>query len=243
MCKRAGRQLKQNFWDGAGVKTEDRLDYIQRYEKRLQEFGYSPATLGWGIHGRQEVRFSVLAELVFRAPNSSVLDVGCGFADLYGFLQTRGWNGRYTGIDIVPGLLKVARERHHGIDVKEIDVTDESAKIDDYDFVIASGAFNAALPAGNNQVHIELALQRMYQCSRQAVCVDFLSSHVDFQKEGAFHTDPAWAISVAKRLSRRVSLRHDYMPYEFSVFLFRDDAISERNIFRAFEEKPACQER
>jgi SAM-dependent methyltransferase len=173
------------------VKTEDRLDYVQRYEKRLQEFGYSPATLGWGVNGRQEVRFSVLAELALRVPGSSVLDVGCGFCDLYDFLEKQGWQGRYTGIDIVPGLLEVARQRHPNLDVQELDITDESVSLnkDEYDFVISSGALNAALPSGSNEAHIELALRSMHRRSRYATCVDFLSSYVDFQKPGAYHTD------------------------------------------------------
>jgi SAM-dependent methyltransferase len=217
------------------VKTEDRLDYVQRYEKRLQEFGYSPATLGWGVDGRQEVRFSILADLALRAPESSVLDVGCGFCDLYEFLEKRGWQGRYTGIDIVPGLIEVARQRHPDLDVRELDITDDSVSLDEYDFVISSGALNAALPSGSNELHIEVALRSMHRRSRHATCVDFLSSHVDFQKPGAYHTDPSWALAAAKRLTRRVLLRHDYMPYEFSIFLFCDDAISERRVFHGFE--------
>jgi SAM-dependent methyltransferase len=217
------------------VKTEDRLDYVQRYEKRLEEFGYSPVTLGWGLHGRQEVRFSVLAETALRLPESSVLDVGCGFCDLYDFLGQHGWRGRYTGIDIVPGLLEIARQRHPGLDVRELDITDDSAPLKEYDFVISSGALNATLPSGSNEAHIEVALHKMYQHTRYATCVDFLSTYVDFQKPGAHHTDPCWAIATAKRLTRRVLLRHDYMPFEFSMFLFRDDTISERKVFRAFE--------
>lgn len=221
------------------MKTEDRLDYVGRYEKRLQEFGYSPATLGWGVHGRQEVRFSVLAALALRMPKSSVLDVGCGFCDLYDFLRNRGWLGRYSGIDIVPGLLEVARQRHPGLDVKELDITDESFPFEQYDFVISSGSMNAALPSGNNESHIETAMRTMYNRSRYATCVDFLSAYVDFQKPGAYHTDAGWALSIAKRLTRRVLLRHDYMPFEFALFLFRDDDISERNVFRSFEDELA----
>jgi SAM-dependent methyltransferase len=217
------------------VKTEDRLDCVRRYEKRLEEFGYSPATLGWGIHGRQEVRFSVLAEPALRIPESSVLDVGCGFCDLSEFLVQHGWRGRYTGVDIVPGLLEVARRRHPHLDIRELDITDESAPLEEYDFVISSGALNATLPSGSNETHIEVALRSMYLRSRHATCVDFLSSYVDFQKPGAYHTDPGWALAAAKRLTRRVLLRHDYMPYEFSLFLFPDDAISERKVFRSFE--------
>jgi SAM-dependent methyltransferase len=222
------------------VKTEDRLDCIQRYEKRLQEFGYSPATLGWGVHGRQEVRFSVLAEPVLRVPESSVLDVGCGFCDLSEFLTQHGWRGRYTGVDIVPGLLDVARRRHPDLDIRELDITDESVALEEYDFVISSGALNAALPSGSNETHTAEALRSMYQRSRYATCVDFLSSYVDFQKPGAYHTDPGWALAAAKQLTCRVLLRHDYMPYEFSMFLFRDEAISERKVFRAFEDQLAA---
>jgi SAM-dependent methyltransferase len=216
------------------MKTEDRLDFVQRYEKRLQEFGYSPATLGWGVNGRQEVRFPVLAEFALRLPDSSVLDVGCGFCDLYEFLKKGGWHGHYTGIDIVPGLLDVARQRHPNLDVRELDITDEATVLDDYDFVIASGTFNAALPSGSNDFNVETAMRSMYQHSRIATCIDFLSTYVDFQKPGAYHTDPSWAFSAAQKLTRRVFLRHDYMPYEFSIFLFRDDVISERNVFRFF---------
>jgi SAM-dependent methyltransferase len=222
------------------VKTEDRLDYVQRYEKRLREFGYSPATLGWGVNGRQEVRFSVLTEPVLSMPESSVLDVGCGFGDLYDFLDKRGWQGRYTGIDIVPGLLEVAKQHHPGLDVRELDITDDSAQLDTYDFVISSGALNGVLPSGSNEAHIEVALRNMYRQSRHATCIDFLSTYVDFQKPGAYHTDPGWALAAGKLLTQRVLLRHDYMPYEFSLLLFRDDAISERKVFRAFEDELAA---
>jgi SAM-dependent methyltransferase len=216
------------------VLEADRQDYIERYEKRLQEFGYSPEALGWGKHGRQEVRFRVLAEYALTKPDSSVLDVGCGFADLYDFLMQHGWHGRYTGIDITPGLLNVAHARHPNLDLREHDIAASTA-LENYDFVIASGIFNAALKVGDNPTHIENTLKAMYDHARVALCVDFLSSYVDFQKPGSWHTQPGWALDAARRLSARVLLRHDYMPYEFALFVFRDAAISERNVFQAFD--------
>jgi SAM-dependent methyltransferase len=217
------------------MNERDRAEYIQRYEARLAEFGYSPETLGWGKQGRQEVRFTVLAEYALRRPDSSVLDVGCGFADLYDFLRARGWHGRYTGIDLVPGLLAVARERHPGLDLREMDITAVEHGLEPHDFVIASGVFNARLSAGDNPAHIQRALAAMLGLAREAVCVDFMSTYVDFQKPGAWHTDPCWAYTAARALSRRIVLRSDYMPYEFALFLFRDDSVSERRVFRAFE--------
>ncbi|MEW6715924.1 MAG: class I SAM-dependent methyltransferase [Chloroflexota bacterium] len=217
------------------MEETDRLDYIRKYEERLREFGYSPQTLGWGIYGRQEIRFAILAENALHMPESSVLDVGCGFADLYDFLVQRGWCGQYTGIDIVPGLLCMARELHPDLDLRELDITSDTTSLETYDFVIASGVLNAKLKVGDNKTHIMNVLRAMHKHARIAVCVDFLSTYVDFEKPNSWHTDPKWVLDVAKRLSRRVLLRHDYLPFEFALVIFQDDSISERNVFQAFE--------
>jgi SAM-dependent methyltransferase len=217
------------------VQQQDREDYIARYRRRLEEHGYSPQTLGWGVHGRQEVRFAVLAQEALRRPLSSVLDVGCGFADLHGFLRARGWRGKYTGIDIVPELLAVARERHPELDLREVDGAEDATDLPRHDFVIASGVFNARLKVGDNRRHIVEALQTMHGRADVAVCVDFLSLFVDFEKPEAWHTDPSWVMAEARRLTRRILLRADYMPFEFALFLFRDDSVSSRNVFEAVE--------
>ncbi|MBN1183782.1 MAG: class I SAM-dependent methyltransferase [Bacteroidales bacterium] len=215
----------------------DRNEYITRYQERLDHFGYSPATLGWGKEGRQDVRFKVLSELIIARPQSSVLDVGCGFGDLYRFLINNQWHGKYYGIDIVPGLLNMAKEIDPDINVFEADVTSSDFPSADvkYDFVVASGVFNAKIKLTTNEEHIKKALIKMYSLSNIAVCVDFMSTYVDFQDPLAFHTDPGWAFNVAKGLSRRVMLRHDYMPYEFTLIIYKDDSISSRNIFHEFE--------
>ena len=217
------------------MNDADRRATIERYEDRLRNYGYSPRTLGWGEHGRQEVRFAVLAEHALAHPGSSVLDVGCGFADLYDFLAARGWRGSYTGIDIVPGLLEVARERHPDLDLREADVTADGAGLAPHDFVIASGICNARLTSGDNRTHTVEVLGAMRRLARVAASIDFLSTHVDFAKPDAWHTDPGWALETAKRLTRRVALRHDYMPFEFTLTLFSDDAVGPRNVFAAFE--------
>jgi SAM-dependent methyltransferase len=220
------------------MEEADRRDYIERYERRLGRFGYSPKALGWDTRERQEARFSVLAAYALHIPESRVLDVGCGFADLYGFLQRHGWHGAYTGTDIVPGLLDVARQRHPGLDLREMDVTAPAADLGVYDFVIASGVLNARLPSGKNPAHIREMLTVMHRHARTAVCVDFLSSYVDFQEPGNWHTEPGWVLGVAREMSRRLLLRHDYLPYEFALFLFADDAVSAHRVFRGFEDGP-----
>lgn len=179
----------------------------------------------------------MLAEAALAQPDSTVLDIGCGFADLYGFLKARGWHGRYVGIDIVPGLLSVARERNPDLDLRQLDLSEAQGDLKRHDFVISSGVFNARLNHADNRAHIAAALATMLSLARVGVMVDFLSSYVDYQQDGSWHTDPVWAFATAMDLTRRVVLRHDYMPFEFALLLYCDDQFSSRNVFQAFEDQ------
>lgn len=212
------------------MKHEDKQDYINRYTDRLNIFGYSPETLGWGKNGRQDIRFSVLSQPILQLPDCSVLDVGCGFADLYTYLLNNGWNGRYVGTDLVPSLLKVAKERKPNIELYNYDI-EEAKTLGKFDFVVASGIFNAKLNNTDNKNHIVHTLTNMLEIAQNMVCVDFMSTYVDFQKEGSWHTDPAWLINQLNMLTKRFSLRYDYMPFEFAVFLHKDDFINSINTF------------
>jgi SAM-dependent methyltransferase len=217
------------------MRDVDRQGYVARYEGRLAEFGASPQTLGWGTRagGRQAVRFDVVLDLLGEVGATSVLDVGCGFADLHDHLRAAGWQGTYRGIDIVGRLLDVARERDPAITVTEADIADHvPSDPDRFDVVVACGAFNWTLEGERNADHIRRSVTRMFALARRAVCVDFLSTHVDYRQPGAWHTDPAWALELARGLSRRFRLRHDYMPYEYALVVYRDDDGGADHVFR-----------
>lgn len=216
--------------DSASVKK-----YVDRYEAAMAEHGGTRAGLCDGKEGRHAVRFAALCEVVLKQPDASVLDIGCGFADLYAFLRQNGWSGRYTGLDIVPGVLARAQERFPEVTILN---KDASAGLDDlagHDFVIASGVMNLALPGGNNEAHIRQFLATMFNHAKVAVCADFMSTYVDFRHPDAWHTDPAWALQVSRELTRRAILRLDYMPYEFALTLFKDQRVSPRNTFSAVD--------
>jgi SAM-dependent methyltransferase len=204
------------------MERVDRDAYVERYQRRLEEHGYSPLTLGWGKPGREHVRFGVMADVIEEVRATSVLDVGCGFADLHAHLRSRGWDGRYRGLDIVPGLLEEARRRNPTLDLEEADIA-TYRPAERFDVVVASGVFNARTYGEDNEAHITRSVQRMYELCDRAICIDFMSTYVDFQRPEAWHTDPAWALSVGRGLSKRLKLRHDYMPFEFALVVYRAD--------------------
>jgi SAM-dependent methyltransferase len=214
------------------MNPQDKKKYIERYETNYDRYGYDPKTLGWS-KGRQEIRFHVLTS-IGDVDNKSILDLGCGFADLYDFLNKRGWQGKYTGLDIVPKLVEVARERHPGLDIRVLDILEKD--IDEkFDYIFASGIFNAKLSGENNKLYIKKMMKRMFEMADIGVSVDFMSSYVDYRRGETYHTEPEVIFKMCKKLSKRVILRHDYMPYEFTVYVYKEDSINEKkNIFSEF---------
>lgn len=207
----------------------------QRYGRWLQRWGYGPEALGWGKGGRQEVRFSALAGQVLANPDASVLDAGCGFADLYDWLRQRQWRGDYCGLDISPDLLAVARERHPGLELHQMELADAPSLARTFDYVICTGVFNARLTRTDEREYIRASLATMFSMAKVVVAVDFMSTRVDYQADMSWHMPPGEALDMALALSGRACLRHDYMPYEYALLIYRDDAKNSRNVFDAVD--------
>lgn len=211
------------------MNDEDIRITKERYSTRYQTFGYSPQTLGWGKHSRQSLRFTILTG-VGDLDGKSILDVGCGFGDLYNFLAHQGWTGNYVGIDFVSDLIDEAQTRLPNVEFISGDFEDWDFK-KPFDYVLASGIFNFKLKHEDNWIYIMRMLERMLSLASKGVAVDFMTSWVDYQKELNFHTDPITLIQNIRRLTKRFVIRQDYMPYEFSLYLYHDDNIKSDNTF------------
>lgn len=199
------------------MNEKDVLKYIDRYNARFDSFGYDPKTLGWGGgKERQHLRFKILSEIGI-GPHDSVLDIGCGFADFYGFLKEQGWSGQYLGVDINPALLKVAQDQYPGVQLTMLDILKDPIR-NRYDWVVESGVFNAKLEYENNLVYIEKMITKMYELSFKGVACDFMSTYVDYQHPDAYHADPGDIIKISKQLGAKIIVRLDYLPYEFAVY-------------------------
>lgn len=124
--------------------------------------------LDWESMEAQHSRFAVLSEYI-PLSGKSLLDVGCGLADLYAFLIEHGIRTEYTGIDILPQMASAARKRFPEIEIIHGDVFSEpeifSSRV--FDVVFSSGIFNLNL--GNNIEFLENALKVF--CDLSAICI------------------------------------------------------------------------
>jgi ubiquinone/menaquinone biosynthesis C-methylase UbiE len=197
----------------------DKEEIIQRYNSRLKEYGDDIRTLASGTEERRRIRYKVLSEIGL-LPRCSLLDIGCGFGDFYNYLSEQCIQMQYVGYDINPSLIEIAQTKYPiaQFEVKDIQ-TDPFPK---FDYIVSTSSFNLRLNVQDNYQFIEEIMRLCYDHAKRGVAVDFLSSYVDFESPEAFHYKPETVFSIAKKITKRVCLRHDYPLYEFCIYLYPD---------------------
>lgn len=202
----------------SGGKFGDTM--VSSYSQSFARYGVSPEALGW-TKGRQDLRFQALSRVL--TPNCSVLDFGCGFGDFHQFLLDKSFPHSYRGVDVVPEFVDSASRRFPGL---AVDLVSFGGRIlGDFDYVIASGVFNFLYTEDWSR-HQELVfsiLQELFRVSRKGIAVDFASPVVDFLAKDSYHQSlDALVEFVAVNLSRKFSIDHSYLPFEFSILIDRD---------------------
>ena len=199
------------------MNDSERASLVGLYSERVAELGYDVRSLGWKSREDQTLRFQVLADIADLS-NSAVCDVGCGFGDLLPYLSERFRAVQYHGVDICQDLLEIARRRRPDVRFSLADILSP-----DYselaDWHLLSGALSYKLT--DNLAFTERMLGRMLELSSKGVAANFLSTHVNYQHPRNYHHDPCDVFRIAKRLTSKVTLRHDYPLWEFTVYLYK----------------------
>jgi len=190
---------------------------INRHSDSLKRYGYHPNALYWSNADIQALRFKVLAEIGVK-PGQSVLDVGCGFADLYGWFSAQSCEVAYTGIDISPDLIAVAKQRHPDAKLYVGELFDGRFLAREFDWVLLSGALNE--PYNDQGKYAKKVIREMYRISRLGVAYNLLNSDVvrapDLQS-----FSPSASLSYAREQFGNASLRTDYLDNDFTIYLHK----------------------
>ncbi len=204
------------------MKGKTRHEIIKHHNELFEKFGYDPATLG-EPKGRSDLRFKVMTQIE-NLNNSTILDVGCGFAYLLSYLNKHKKKVRYTGVDINSDFIEIAKKKHKNqtFEVRDIEKEKFHKK---FDWVFAVGLSSKA----DSYSYLENLLKEMFRISKKGVVMNFTTDYVDYKSKGTFYSSPEKIFQISKKLSRRVLLRHDYLPFEFCMYIYKNDQIHRQN--------------
>ena len=192
---------------------------IRRFHRqRIRAYGPGARALGWASTEGQQRRFQALVQIGDLA-RYAVLDVGCGYADLYPFLRQRYAGVRYHGIEQVPELLDVARARYRDAPDCQLSGGDflRAPAPPRADYVLASGALSYRR---RDPQFVYQAIERLFASCRRGLGFNLLSWEPAGGGPLAAY-DPARILTFCRQLAPRAELLQGYWEGDFTVFVYR----------------------
>ena len=204
----------------SGWERDDDRTAIHFRELLKDHVGTSRA-VDWGSGESQDRRFAALLKPL-ELEGASILDVGCGQADLLEFLRRNDTNVQYEGIDLTAEMVDTCRLRFPDARFHQGSVLDlPDIYKDGFDYVIASGIF--FLRETSAMEFLEDAVGAMFECCRSATSFNSLSTWNRDPCGNEFMADPLEVLRIASGLSSRIVFQHDYHPGDFTITIRRDE--------------------
>lgn len=195
---------------------------IQFFEKLLKEQREGYKIMGYGSKSTQAIRFKVLTEIA-NLNGKSVLDVGCGLGHLADFFKENSISAAYTGYDLMKSFIDMAKKSHPGTRFELRNIMGDSMEAlpkEKFGYVLACGILN--IPIGHNEEYIRELIRRMFKLCKQGVAISMLSLNADYYDPKCYYYSPKKMLSwVLKEISRHAVLRHDYLPHDFTLYIYK----------------------
>jgi SAM-dependent methyltransferase len=197
------------------------LDIKSYYSKKLKMFGASPKGADWNSEQSQRLSFEQLCKLLPKSniENYSLLDYGCGYGALYGYLIENGIKCDYAGYDVTPEMTELAKKTF-----PQLNWRNELSPSFSYDYTIACGIFSVkqSVPVQQWQKHLYKTLDFINSISTKGFAFNNLTSYSDkpLMKDYLFYANPLEIFDYCKQnFSKHVALLHDYPQYEFTIIV------------------------
>ena len=212
------------------LPEKKRMHIQTRHQVAIEHFGYRPQALFWKDEEVQKIRFQVLSEVIQHLPEVSaplnILDIGCGFGDLYPFLQQQVQAGafpefEYLGIDITPAMVESARFQYPGIEVKQGELMDFDFTENQFDLVMLSGALNE--PFAEAESYAKQVIQQAYHIARSGFAFNLLDNrHEEVVKAHNLQGyEPDAMVAFCQTFAKKVERVEGYLPNDFTLYLLK----------------------
>lgn len=197
----------------------DKLKIIETYyednmAKGLPEYGI----LGWESEEAQRLRFDMLLAAA-NLEGKSLLDVGCGTGNLLEYINSKGINVSYTGVDILEKMIEQAKSKQLNADFYHVDIFKNNTFNDNsFNVIYASGIFN--LDLGNNRAFLTNALELFFRLSSEVVVFNLLHCASPDREDTYFYFHPDEVNEILAGFSdviERVEFVEAYLKNDFTV--------------------------
>ncbi|MCP4169522.1 MAG: class I SAM-dependent methyltransferase [Fuerstiella sp.] len=198
-------------------------------ESYFERKGDSALGMGWPNIPDAVRRYDVMLDVI--RPTSKklrVLDFGCGTGHLLEHIQQRGdLQIDYHGVDLSDRFIDICRQKHPHEEFTAGDVLQHPELLRTYDYAIINGVFTSKCSMTHDQMFgfVQRILKLVYSQVTKGMAFNATSKQVDWERDDLFHL-PLDQIAgfLCAEVSRNFVIRNDYGLYEFTTYVFHDDA-------------------
>ena len=187
------------------------------YDINVIKYKQSYKQNGWGQKKSQQLRFKVFTD-IDNLNQRKILDLGCGTGDLKSFFQKKKIKVNYTGLENNESMINVLKKKKIRY-IKSSIFDLKKFKSNLYDFILMSGALN--IPVKNQETKISQLLKNSFRIAKKGVALNFLSIYSNKINKNEFYADPVKIFNMSKKICKKVVLRHDYLPHDFTIILYK----------------------
>ena len=179
----------------------------------------------YGSSESQKIRFHYLTKLFEgdKAEEISLLDVGCGLAHFYDYIvDNKLSNVQYFGLDIQTEFIEFASKKHPncGFINKSLFELEMNKK---YDYLVASGIFNVALPNADMNDFLKESMEKMFRICNKGIAFNLLTTYtpnyVSSQVDAYYN--PLEILKICFGLTNKINLYHSYKENDFTIVMYK----------------------
>lgn len=151
-----------------------------------------------------------LSEIKKSKDKPRVLDFGCGLGDFFGYLCDLQIDTCYTGIDIVPQMIDIAKKKYTSASFLCDDIMDMTLT-EKYDYTFICGVFNMRMGNDDDCIENMLRILGLLWDSTEQLTFDFISTYVNYRDEKMAYYNPNVVMDwCMKNLSKKITIAHWY---------------------------------
>ena len=205
------------------MSSDINFDPFKNYfEQKLGAHGATPQGVDWNSAASQNMRFEQLMKVRKAEGEFSIIDYGCGYGALAGWLSEKGCRYQYWGYDLSEAM--IARAQDLFKDHANCTFTTHEADLPVADYVVACGIFNLKLHVGDEAWtdYVVQNLEKMNALCSRGFSFNMLTKYSDPERmrPDLYYPDPCFYFDLCKmRFSRNVALLHDYDYYDFTIIV------------------------
>jgi SAM-dependent methyltransferase len=180
------------------------------YKSAIKEYGVSAQGVHWNSKYTQYKRFEILSKLIKKdIKTSTIIDVGCGFADFYKYLDTNNQLPlKYIGIDCEQDMINISQKRFPNEEFHLKDVLKDTLMQADY--YMCSGAMNIL-----KKEEVFCFIKQCYLHSKKGFVFNFL-------KEDGFNNVSYYQIiEFVVGITVNIKIKDTYLNNDFTILMLK----------------------